>query len=111
MPSIKSFSQFDPPRRLASIASNLIHVVRFQSDSEGSLPLRMLSDAEHYIEWTTPVVSQEIAQELEQLRQLVTGWQSNWQEVWGEPQQRTHLVEQCQLWSDRLIEYSGLAKV
>lgn len=109
------FEQFEPPRRIASIASSVNHVFLYEKNHPGSQlddnPQRMLDDALLYIEWTKPVVETSLKAELIELSRLITDWQQNWQEFWHTPSGRTTVVKQCKQWSDKLIEASGLAKL
>lgn len=102
------FLQFDTPRRLASIASNLIHVVRAVENGSASLPLRMLSDAKLYIQWTMPDCNPDAKIKLTHLSGLVDQWLAAWPEAQRQPQRQADILKLCQIWHDELLTLSGL---
>ena len=102
------FLKFDTPRRLASIASNLIHVVRAADNGSDTLPLRLFNDAKLYIQWTLPDCSEEAEARLTQLSELVDHWRVDWQESQHEPDSRSAILALCKQWHDELLGLSGL---
>jgi len=102
------FLKFDMPRRLASIASNLIHVVRAADNGSDTLPLRLFSDAKLYIQWTLPDCSEENAAKLMQLSGLVDQWHLSWEASQYEPDNRAEILSLCKQWHDELLNLSGL---
>ncbi len=102
------FLQFDTPRRLASIASNLIHVLRAAENGSETLPLRMLSDAKLYIQWTMPDCSPDAAIRLTQLSSLVDQWLAAWPKSLHQPEKRAEILKLCKQWHDELLNRSRL---
>jgi hypothetical protein len=102
------FMRFDLPRRLASIASNLIHVVRAAAGGSDTVVLRMLEDAELYLQWTVVDCDPETAKRLVQLSLLVQNWRSIWNNNQHELGMRSEILSQCQFWHGELLKLSGL---
>jgi hypothetical protein len=101
----------DPlPRRLGGLAATL---GRISSSARNSTDPNVVSDlldeAKHLIEWTAADTEAEAASELVNMQILLTLWQRTWAEASQIPGQRILLSVQAKGWSDKAVDFSGLA--
>jgi hypothetical protein len=68
-----------------------------------------LDEAKHLIEWTAAETQPETAAELVQMQILISLWQRAWTEASQNPNQRVLLSVQAKDWSDKVVDFSGLA--
>ena len=69
---------------------------------------RMLEESQYFIEWTAREAEIETAAELVELQIQLACWQRDWAVLWSDPVQRTQMAERSRLWSDRVLDLSGL---
>ena len=50
----------------------------------------------------------DITVELVELQIQLALWQLRWTKIWADPEQRMEVAAQAQIWSDRILERSGL---
>jgi hypothetical protein len=100
----------DPvPIRLGGIAANLARVKSFSTFDENSkLVEGLLEESKYFIEWTAAETDIEVAAQLAELQIQLAFWQHNWERNWTNLERRSFVVTRARLWSDRLLEMSGL---
>jgi hypothetical protein len=101
----------DPlPHRLGGLAATLGRISSSARKSEDpSIVANLLDEAKHLIEWTAADAEPEAAAELVQIQTLITLWQKTWAEASQNPKQRLLLSVQAKDWSDKAVDFSGLA--
>lgn len=103
------YLQDDVPTRLGGIASNLARIKSLaRSGSNEQIAEHLIRESQFLIEWTAPGTDLKIAAELVELQQLLSYWHYHWSLLWSTPGERLEVAEQAQVWSDRILKYSGL---
>ncbi len=98
------------PRRLGGLAATLGRISSSARNStDPSHVADLLDEAKHLIEWTAADTEPETAAELVRMQTLLTLWQKAWGESSKNPQQRLLLSVQAKDWSDKAVDFSGLA--
>jgi hypothetical protein len=70
---------------------------------------RLLEEAKYRIEWTAADTEPEIAAELVSMQTLLNLWLRAWDNASQYKEQRVLLSVQAKFWSDRALDFSGLA--
>jgi hypothetical protein len=101
----------DPlPRRLGGLAATLGRISSSaRKSTDPNIVSSLLDEAKHLIEWTAAEAEPEIAAELVQMQTMITLWQRAWDEASQNPNQRLLLSVQAKGWSDKAVDFSGLA--
>jgi hypothetical protein len=101
----------DPlPRRLGGLAATLGRISSSaRKSTDPNIVLNLLDEAKHLIEWTAAEIEPEAAAELIRIQTLITLWQRAWEEASQNPKQRLILSVQAKDWSDKAVDFSGLA--
>ncbi|MGH9853892.1 MAG: hypothetical protein ACREBD_28955 [Blastocatellia bacterium] len=100
----------DPlPVRLGNLASNLARIGSFSNHpTMGEAAGKALDESLFFIEWTAADASLPQQAELIELRQLLARWRPEWAEIWNDPGRRSETAAQAGVWSQRILESSGL---
>lgn len=101
----------DPlPRRLGGLAATLGRISSSaRKSTDPIVVLNLLDEAKHLIEWTAAETEPETAAELVRMQTMITLWQRAWEEASQNPKQRILLAVQAKDWSDKAVDFSGLA--
>ena len=101
----------DPlPRRLGGLAATLGRVSSVaRKSSDPTNVVRLMEEAKYMIEWTAAEAEPEIAAELVSIQRSINLWLKAWESASQHKEQRTLLSVQAKHWSDRALDYSGLA--
>jgi len=101
----------DPlPRRLGGLAATLGRISSSaRASNDPSTVSSLLDEAKHLIEWTAADTEPETAAELVQMQTMITLWQHAWDEASQNSKQRLLLSVQAKGWSDKAMDFSGLA--
>jgi hypothetical protein len=103
------FLQDDLPVRLGGIAANLARISSFARNRANKETVHsLLDESKHLIEWTAGEAGLEIAAELVELQVRLACWQRDWDTIWNEEAKRAEVARQCHLWSERILQASGL---
>ncbi|NWG04508.1 MAG: hypothetical protein HXY44_16770 [Syntrophaceae bacterium] len=99
------------PIRLGGLAANLARIKSF-SDHPGHYDVveSLLNESKYFIEWTALDTKLEIQTELVELQLQLACWQLNWKRIWNDPVERNTVSEKARLWSERILEMSGLLR-
>lgn len=100
------------PIRLGNLASNLARIQsRCQDIANRELVEMVLQESKYFIEWTAAEAEVETAAELVELQIQLARWQYCWATIWDDTQQRMMVAQQARIWSDRVLDMSGLLSV
>jgi SNF2 family DNA or RNA helicase len=100
------------PIRLGNLASNLARIKsRSQNAANCELVESLLQESKLFIEWTAQDAELEIAAELVELQVQLARWQYRWVGIWENAEQRIQIAEQAHVWSERVLNLSGLLAV
>lgn len=97
------------PIRLGNLASNLVRIKsRCQNPANSELVESLLQESKLFIEWTAKDAEVEIAAELVELQVQLACWQYSWARIWSDGEQKMRVVEQVSIWSEKVLNMSGL---
>jgi hypothetical protein len=101
------------PTRLGGLAANLARIVSFtnQPNETGKYSAavgHLLHESEWFIEWNGPDAPLETQAELVQLQIQLAVWHLAWTQRRMDESQRREMIAQARVWSDRVLELSGL---
>ncbi len=101
----------DPlPRRLGGLAATFGRISSSaRRSSDPMVVYDLLDEARRLIEWTAGEAEPEAAAELVRIQTLLTVWLKAWGNASQNPQQRLLLSLQAKDWSDKAVDFSGLA--
>ncbi|NJL90190.1 MAG: hypothetical protein HC916_10645 [Coleofasciculaceae cyanobacterium SM2_1_6] len=106
------YLQDDLPARLGNLASNLARIKsRCQNVANGELVAELLQESKLFIEWTAQDTEIDIAAELVELQIQLACWQYDWTKIWADIEQRRTVSEQSRIWSEKVLQMSGLLAV
>lgn len=95
--------------RLGELAANLARIRSFSNnDLNGDAVAHLIEESKFFIEWTAMDAGIEQAAELVELQVQLARWQLNWSSIWADEAKRRKVAEQAKVWSDRVLEMSGL---
>ena len=103
----------DPlPRRMGGIAASLARISSSARRESGQARVEeMMQEVKYYIEWTAAETDPEVAAELVNIQIALALWQSGWKETGKLHHPRTILSFQAKLWSERVLNLSGLLAI
>jgi broad specificity phosphatase PhoE len=97
------------PVRLGGLAANLARIKSFSDQSRHSEVVeRLVEESKFFIEWTAVDAELSVQAELVELQRQLARWQHDWQIVWANPESRADMAERSLVWSQRVLEMSGL---
>ena len=95
--------------RLGELAANLARIKSFaNNDLNRDAVASLIEESKFFIEWTAVDAGIDQAAELVELQIQLARWQLGWLNIWADNAQRMKVAEQAQVWSDRVLEMSGL---
>ena len=99
------------PQRLGGLAASLARISSSARRSSGAAEVAvMLEECRYFIEWTAAGAEPEAAADMVDIQLLLTMWCSAWSDAQKIPAQRMILSVLAKGWSDRVLDYSGLAQ-
>jgi hypothetical protein len=99
----------DLPIRLGGLAANLARIKSFAGhEANRDVVESLLDESKFFIEWTAADMEVDTAAELIELQIQLAQWQRRWISIWADPAQRIKVAEQSRLWSERVLDMSGL---
>jgi hypothetical protein len=97
------------PTRLGGLAANLGRIKSFASHSASRKAVESLVDESRlFIEWTAAEAEVNAAAELVELQVQLARWKLSWPRIWDDPSLRNRVAEEAGIWSQRVLEMSGL---
>lgn len=95
--------------RLGELAANLARIESFSNnDLNRDAIASLIEESKFLIEWTAVDTGIDQAAELFELQIQLARWQLSWSSIWANDVQRMNVAEQAKVWSDRVLEMSGL---
>jgi hypothetical protein len=99
----------DLPVRLGGLAANLRRIYSFSQQSANREAVEsLLDESKYFIEWTARDAEIDDAAVLVELQVQLARWQLNGSRIWADPEERQRVGEQSRVWSDRVLQLSGL---
>ena len=97
------------PRRLGNLASNLNRIATYSDGSFSKESIfELIRESQYFAEWTAGDASLELTLSLVDMQRQLARWKIHWDDVWENETEKTQMQQVAKLWSDRLIEHSGL---
>lgn len=97
------------PVRLGGLAANLARITSFSNNPQhGDVIERLIEESKFFIEWTAGDAELSVQAELVELQRQLARWQHDWQTVWADQGSRMNMAERSLVWSQRVLEMSGL---
>ena len=99
--------------RLGGLAANLARIVSFanqphETGKYSGAVAYLLEESKWFIEWNGPDAPLETQAELVQLQIQLAVWHRAWTQRRMDESQRREMITQARVWSDRVLEFSGL---
>jgi hypothetical protein len=99
------------PVRLGGLAANLARVKSFSAHPDHRAVIEsLLNESKFFIEWTALDADPKAQAELVELQVKLARWQHGIEEIWADPVQRMSLAEEAGVWSNRILDISGLLR-
>ena len=97
------------PVRLGGLAANLHRIKSFSTQEAGRESVEsLLEESKYFIEWTAAEAEVNTAAQLVELQIQLACWQRNWPRTWSDPLHRREVAEQSAIWTQKVLELSGL---
>jgi hypothetical protein len=97
------------PNRLGELAANLARISSFsQNDQNCDAVASLIEESKFFIEWTAMDSGIDLAAELVELQVQLARWQLVWQDIWVDQARKLTVANQAKVWSNRVLEMSGL---
>ena len=98
------------PVRLGNISATLGRISsNARNASNPAIVGELLDEAKHLIEWTAADADIETAAELVEMQRVIALWQHAWTSAALDKRQAILLSAQAKMWSDKALDWSGLA--
>jgi hypothetical protein len=95
--------------RLGGLAANLARIKSFSDHPDHcDVVESLLNESKFFIEWMAPEAELELQAELVELQLELACWQLNWKKIWNDPVKRAEAAGKARIWSERILEKSGL---
>ena len=103
----------DPwPVRLGGLAANLARVQSFSDHpAHQDAVARLVHESKLFIEWAAPEADASVQSILVDCQRLLARWHLAWNDIWSDPARRAEMARHAGLWSQRILEVSGLASL
>lgn len=106
------YLQDDLPTRLGGLAANLARVSSFSKNmANKDAVYGLLEESKYFIEWSAGEAETDIAVQLIELQVQLARWQCHWPSIWNDPARQENFARQARLWSDRVLEASGVLDI
>jgi hypothetical protein len=103
------YLQNDVATRLGGLAANLARINSLtQRGTNGNVVEYLIHESKFFIEWTAMDAGIDMAAELVEFQVQLARWQMRWASLWADATQRMSMAEQVKVWSERVLEMSGL---
>lgn len=95
--------------RLGGLAANLARAGSFSNNvANKEAVYNLIEESKYFIEWSAGDTDSEVACQLIEMQIQLARWQQNWAAMWNEPSSRDQFSRQVRLWSEKVLEVSGL---
>jgi hypothetical protein len=101
----------DPlPVRLGGLAANMARIRSFSDHpAHQDAVARLVHESKLFIEWTAPEATASVQAILADCQRQLARWHLAWNDIWPNPARRAEVATSAGLWSQRILELSGLA--
>jgi hypothetical protein len=97
------------PRRLGNLASNLNRIATYSNGSFSKESIfELIRESQYFAEWTANDASLELTLSIVDMQRQLARWKLHWDEVWQDKTRKVQMQEQAKLWSETMLEHSGL---
>ncbi|MBO1055834.1 MAG: hypothetical protein HEQ27_04585 [Dolichospermum sp. JUN01] len=96
------------PNRLGHIAANLARIKSFSQIADKEAVKSVISETKLFIEWTAAEIKPVQAEELVNIQVQLAMWELTWNDIGENEKVRAEVAEQSGIWSERLLDMSGL---
>lgn len=94
--------------RLGHIASNLARIKSFSFIAHKEAVSSVIDETKWFIEWTAAEIEPVYAEELVNIQVQLAMWELSWDDIWSDEKIRTEVAQQAGVWSERVLDLSGL---
>jgi hypothetical protein len=106
------YLQDDLQTRLGGLAANLARIGSFSKNVANlNAVYGLLEESKYFIEWSAGETETDVAVQLVELQVQLARWQCAWASVWNDPACREDVARQARLWSDKVLEVSGVPDI
>jgi len=102
------FQSENTSNRLGHIASNLARIRTFCNSAYKEAVFSVADETMCFIEWTAVEIEPEYAEELVNIQVQLARWRLTFDSIWSDDSKRRQISEQCNIWSGRVLDMSGL---
>ncbi|MBS9393985.1 MAG: hypothetical protein HEQ29_12820 [Dolichospermum sp. LBC05a] len=103
-----SFQFNNIPNRLGHIATNLARIKSFSQIAYKEAVKSVISETKLFIEWTAAEIEPVQAEELVNIQVQLAMWELTWSDIWADEKLRAEVAEQSGIWSEQVLDMSGL---
>ncbi len=96
------------PNRLGHIAANLARIKSFSQIAYKEAAKSVISETKLFIEWIAAEIEPVQAEELVNIQVQLAMWELTWNDIWKNEKVRAEVAEQSGIWSERVLDMSGL---
>jgi len=96
------------PNRLGHIAANLARIKSFSQIAYKEAVKSLISETKWFIEWTAAEIEPVQAEELVNIQVQLAVWELTWDDIWEDEKVRAEVAEQSSIWSEPVLDMSGL---
>jgi hypothetical protein len=102
----------DPlPVRLGGLAANLSRIKSFSANENSrEVVASLIDESKMFIEWTAAQAEINTASVMVEAQIQLALWQIRWERIWTDADERKKIAEQSKVWSNQILELSGLLK-
>jgi hypothetical protein len=98
------------PVRLGGLAANLARIQSFSDHpGHGDAVARLVHESKLFIEWTASEADPSVQAVLVDCQRQLVRWHLAWSDIWLSPARRAEVATGAGLWSQRILQVSGLA--
>lgn len=102
------FQSENTSNRLGHIASNLARLRTFCTTAYPEAVESVADETMYFIEWTAADIEPEYAEELVNIQVQLARWKLKFDSLWSDKSERKNMSEQASVWSERVLDISGL---
>jgi hypothetical protein len=102
------FQSDNTSTRLGHIASNLARIRTFCNSAYKEAVESVADETMYFIEWTAAEIEPEYAEELVNIQVQIAQWKLKFDNLWSNDSERKSLSEQASIWSEQVLDMSGL---
>lgn len=102
------FQSDNTSTRLGHIASNLASLRTFCNTAYPQAVESVADETICFIEWTAADIEPEYAEEIVKIQVQLAQWKLKFNSLWSNESERKSMSEQASIWSEQVLDMSGL---